>query len=51
MNKLSLNNENLCSDVDAKGLGEEGESMWTQAVLSHKCYKVIITLELTLKIK
>ena len=51
MNKLSLNNENLYSDVYPKGLGEESETMRTQAVLSHKCYKVIVTLELTLKIK
>ena len=51
MNKLSLNNENLYSDVYPKGLGEESETMRIQAVLSHKCYKVIITLELTLKIK
>ena len=51
MNKLSLNNENLYSDVDPKCLGEEGETMRTQAVMSHMCYKVIITLELTLKIK
>lgn len=47
MNKLSFSDENWYSRVDPKGLGEEGEDVRTQAVMCHKCYKVIITLELT----
>lgn len=45
MNELSFSDENLYSKVDSEGLGKEGENIGIQAVVYHKCYKVIITLE------
>lgn len=51
MNELSFSNENLYSKVDPKGLWEEGANMRAQAVVHHKCDKIIIWLELTSKHK
>lgn len=51
MNEHSFSDENLYSTIDSEGLREEGENISTQAVRYHKCYKVIIRLELTSKSK